>query len=86
MSDHAHKRQLPEPAENWRLKARGLAKRGLNGMRVRVDFVHHCNSARSCYAVVTVLDPWTQRRRTDRTHDGVSGVSVNLRHFQEKLT
>ena len=84
MSDHTHTFTVPAPNERWRLKSRGLGKRGLNGLRVVVDFVHHCNSPRCCIAIVTVIDRWRKPRSKDSVK-GERAVSIYLRHFQKKL-
>jgi hypothetical protein len=84
---HAHS-VLPSPKEFWRLKPRGLGKRGLSGKRVLVNFVHHTSDPKFCYAVVTVVDPWKRRpsSRFPVPDHGNAGVTVELRRFKEKCS
>ena len=75
---------MPAPRERWTLRLRGLAKRGLNGLTVRVDFVEHCNDPKFDFAVVTVESQW-DRGRDQGVVRNASGVSIHLRHFQAKV-
>jgi hypothetical protein len=83
---HAHS-VLPSPNEFWRLKPRGLGKRGLNGKRVLVNFVHHTGDPKFCYAVVTVVDTWDRPfSKYPPPDDSNAGVTVELRRFKEKCS